>query len=47
MQRVEIGDSYVGEDAEAALENGAVGTPKVADVMAARHAPADPFFTPA
>jgi len=28
-----------------ALENGASGTPKVADILAARHAPANPFFT--
>jgi 5,6,7,8-tetrahydromethanopterin hydro-lyase len=30
-----------------ALENGASGTPKVTDTLAARHAPANPFFTPA
>jgi len=30
-----------------ALENGATGAPPVADVLAARHAPANPFFTPA
>ena len=30
-----------------ALENGAAGAPPVADVLAARHAPANPFFTPA
>jgi 5,6,7,8-tetrahydromethanopterin hydro-lyase len=30
-----------------ALENGASGTPKVADTLAARQAPANPFFTPA
>ena len=30
-----------------ALENGVVGTPKVADVLVSRHAPANPFFTPA
>lgn len=30
-----------------ALENGAAGAPKAADVLAARHAPANPFFTPA
>jgi 5,6,7,8-tetrahydromethanopterin hydro-lyase len=29
-----------------ALENGASGTPKVADILAARHAPANPFFPP-
>jgi 5,6,7,8-tetrahydromethanopterin hydro-lyase len=31
----------------AALQAGAEGTPKVADILAARHAPANPFFTPA
>ncbi|MBV9381406.1 MAG: formaldehyde-activating enzyme [Streptosporangiaceae bacterium] len=31
----------------AALEAGASGAPSVADVLAARHAPANPFFTPA
>jgi 5,6,7,8-tetrahydromethanopterin hydro-lyase len=30
-----------------ALENGAAGVPRVADMLAARHAPANPFFTPA
>jgi 5,6,7,8-tetrahydromethanopterin hydro-lyase len=30
----------------AALRAGADGAPKVADVLAARHAPANPFFTP-
>ena len=30
-----------------ALANGAAGTPQVADMLAARHAPANPFFTPA
>jgi len=30
-----------------ALENGATGAPPVADMLAARHAPANPFFTPA
>jgi 5,6,7,8-tetrahydromethanopterin hydro-lyase len=30
-----------------ALENGASGIPKVADTVAARHTPANPFFTPA
>ncbi len=30
----------------AALEAGVTGKPKVADVLAARHAPANPFFTP-
>jgi 5,6,7,8-tetrahydromethanopterin hydro-lyase len=30
-----------------ALENGASGIPKVAGILAARHAPANPFFTPA
>jgi len=29
----------------AALQNGADGAPKVADVLAARHAPANPFFS--
>ncbi len=29
-----------------ALQAGAHGTPKVADVLAARHAPHNPFFTP-
>jgi 5,6,7,8-tetrahydromethanopterin hydro-lyase len=29
-----------------ALQAGAQGTPKVADVLAARHAPHNPFFTP-
>jgi 5,6,7,8-tetrahydromethanopterin hydro-lyase len=28
-----------------ALENGVAGTPKVADMLAARHGPANPFFT--
>ena len=28
-----------------ALENGTSGTPKVADILAARHEPANPFFT--
>jgi 5,6,7,8-tetrahydromethanopterin hydro-lyase len=28
-----------------ALENGVSGTPKVADILAARHEPANPFFT--
>ena len=28
-----------------ALENGASGTPKVAGILAARHEPANPFFT--
>ncbi len=31
----------------AALQAGAEGTPKVADILAARDAPANPFFTPA
>lgn len=30
-----------------ALENGAAGAPKAAAVLAARHAPANPFFAPA
>lgn len=30
----------------AALENAAAGAPSVADVLAARHAPFNPFFTP-
>ena len=30
-----------------ALANGVAGTPEVADVLAARHAPHNPFFTPA
>ena len=30
-----------------ALANGTAGTPQVADMLAARHAPANPFFTPA
>jgi 5,6,7,8-tetrahydromethanopterin hydro-lyase len=29
-----------------ALENGAAGTPKISDILAVRHAPANPFFTP-
>ena len=29
----------------AALENGAAGAPEVADILAARHAPANPFLT--
>jgi 5,6,7,8-tetrahydromethanopterin hydro-lyase len=28
-----------------ALENGAAGAPKIADILAARHEPANPFFT--
>jgi 5,6,7,8-tetrahydromethanopterin hydro-lyase len=28
-----------------ALENGGNGTPKIADILAARHEPANPFFT--
>jgi 5,6,7,8-tetrahydromethanopterin hydro-lyase len=28
-----------------AVENGTTGTPKVADILAARHEPANPFFT--
>jgi len=54
--QVLIGESHVGEGAEAAqinnrsatraaLQNAAEGTPKVADILAARHAPANPFFT--
>jgi 5,6,7,8-tetrahydromethanopterin hydro-lyase len=31
----------------AALANGAAGTPKATDMLAARHAPHNPFFTPA
>jgi len=38
VQRVQIGESFVGDGAEAAL--------KVSDVLPARHAPANRFFTP-
>jgi len=54
QSQVLIGESFVGEGAEAAHINivlgdrdGPAGTPKVADVRAARHAPANPCFTPA
>jgi hypothetical protein len=41
--RVLIGESFVGEGA---LQAGTAGTPNVPGILAARHAPGNPFFTP-
>jgi 5,6,7,8-tetrahydromethanopterin hydro-lyase len=44
-----LGDRHgpVGTAWATSLANGAAGTPEVADMPAVRHAPHNPFFTPA